>query len=407
MITFCGSTHRWHFPWPTTWRPRAIVYDCMDELSAFFGAPPEMVAREQELLQRADLVFTGGPSLYRAKKDRHTAVHCFPSSVDASHFARAKGAVDPPDQAELAHPRLGFFGVLDERLDLDLLRSVAASHPEWQLVMVGPVVKIDPGTLPQASNIHYLGQRQYAELPAYLSGWDVCLLPFARNRSTEFISPTKTLEYMAAEKMIVSTPIRDVAEPYGHVVYLGATADEFIAGCRKAVEAGREEREGRIQSMREILNRTSWDTTVDNIRQLISSTLRSKAPARRARRQANTIVIGAGPTGLSAAYHAGADTVLIEQNGRVGGWCRSIEAAGFTFDYAGHIMFSADPYVHQLYRMLLGDNVHWQDREAWIYSKNVFTRYPFQGSLYGLPADVIRECIVGAIEARYRDAAAA
>jgi UDP-galactopyranose mutase len=382
-------------------KPRAVIYDCMDELSAFWGAPPELVEREQELIERADLVFTGGPSLYRAKKDLHPAVHCFPSSVDASHFAKAKNAADPPDQTELAHPRLGFFGVLDERLDLSLLQAAAVSHPEWQIVMVGPVVKIDPETLPQMPNIHYLDQRPYAELPAYLSGWDVCLLPFARNRSTQFISPTKTLEYMAAEKMIVSTPITDVAEPYGHIVYLGGTHNEFIAGCEKALHVGHEERNALIQSMRDVLNRTSWDSTVSAMQKLISSTLRSKASLHSAQTGANTIVIGAGPTGLSAAYHAGADCILIEQNDRVGGWCRSIQTGGFTFDYAGHIMFSSDRYVHQLYQMLLGDNVHWQDREAWIYSKNVFTRYPFQGSLYGLPANVIRECIVGAIEARF------
>jgi UDP-galactopyranose mutase len=382
-------------------QPRAVIYDCMDELSAFLRAPSELIEREQDLIGRADLVFTGGPSLYRAKKGRHHSVHCFPSSVDANHFGQAKKAVDPQDQAQLAHPRLGFFGVLDERLDLNLLQSVAASHPEWQIVMVGPVVKIDPATLPQATNIHYLGQRQYAELPAYLSGWDVCLLPFARNRSTQFISPTKTLEYMAAEKPIVSTPIADVAEPYGHIAYLGGTPEEFIAACEKAVNAGAGDRDARVRSMREILSRTSWDSTVTAMQQLISTTLHAKNAGRSARTEADVIVIGAGPTGLSAAYHAGPDTVLIEKNGRVGGWCRSIEVAGFTFDFAGHIMFSGDPYVHQLYQMLLGDNLHWQDREAWIYSKNVFTRYPFQGSLYGLPPSVIRECIMGAIEARF------
>ena len=382
-------------------KPRAIVYDCMDELSAFRGASPEMSAREQELLSRADLVLTGGPSLYRKKKDRHPSVYCFPSSVDAAHFAAAERTPEPADQAGLAHPRLGYFGVIDERMDLPLLAALAEARPEWQIVMVGPIVKIDPSTLPQAPNLHYLGQRKYADLPAYLGGWDVCLVPFARNRSTEFISPTKTLEYMAAGKMIVSTPITDVAEPYGGIVYLGGTPAEFIAACDAALNSSPDERTRWRRRMREVLDGTSWDSTAARMEQLVVSALEPKSQAPPLRARARTIIIGAGPTGLSAAYHAGKDSILVEQNPRVGGWCRSIETDGFTFDYAGHIMFSGDPYVHELYQMLLGDNVHWQDREAWIYSKNVYTRYPFQGSLYGLPADVIRECIVGAIEARY------
>lgn len=381
--------------------PKAVVYDCMDELSAFQGAPPELCERERELLQRADLVFTGGPSLYRAKKGRHQKVYCFPSSVDAAHFAGAAGAQEATDQAALPHPRLGFFGVVDERMDVALLGEMASAHPEWQIVIVGPVVKIDPATLPQAPNLHYFGQRQYAQLPAYLTGWDVCLLPFARNRSTEFISPTKTLEYMAAEKMIVSTPITDVAQPYGDIVYLGSTPAEFIAACERALNASEVERAERRDKMRKVLAATSWDTTVANMDHLITNAVRPKLHRRGLRKEASTIVVGGGPTGLSAAYHAGEDSILVEQNSRVGGWCRSVEVDGFTFDYAGHIMFSADPYVHQLYEMLLGTNVHWQDREAWVYSKNVFTRYPFQGSLYGLPANVIRECIVGAIESRF------
>ena len=383
-------------------KPRGVVYDCMDELSAFQGAAPELGERERELLARADLVFTGGPSLYRSKaRIRSRGLHCFPSSVDAAHFAQALSTREPEDQRDLPRPRLGYFGVLDERLDTELLRSLARSHPEWRIAMVGPVVKIDPATLPREPNIRYFGQREYSQLPAYLAGWDVCLLPFARNRSTEFISPTKTLEYMAAQKMIVSTPITDVAEPYGEIVYLGATPAEFIRACERALAAGAEERSGRQARMKQVLNRTSWDATAASMRKLMGELLDARHASHPARRRVSTIVAGAGPTGLSAAYHAGEDSILLEQNSRVGGWCRSIEVNGFTFDYAGHIMFSDDAYVQQLYLMLLGNNVHWQNREAWIYSKNVFTRYPFQGSLYGLPPNVIRECVVGAIEARY------
>jgi UDP-galactopyranose mutase len=387
-------------------QPLAIVYDCMDELSAFLNAPPALLDREAQLLERAGLVFTGGPSLYRVKKARHPRVHCFPSSVDAKHFAAAaNGVAETAEQAALPHPRLGYFGVIDERLDLPLLAFLADAHPQWHIVMVGPVVKIDPASLPQRPNIHYYGQRSYDQLPSFLKGWDICLLPFARNQATKYISPTKTLEYMAAGKMIVSTPITDVAEPYGDIVFLGATPQEFTLACESALNASAADRAARQSKMREVLSRTSWDATAGQMAQLISEAVERKTspPASGSHTSSSprTIVVGAGPTGLSAAYHLDENTTLIEQNSRVGGWCRSVEVNGFTFDFAGHIMFSNEPYVHQLYRMLLGENVHWQDREAWIYSKNVYTRYPFQGSLYGLPPTVIKECILGAIEARF------
>jgi glycosyltransferase involved in cell wall biosynthesis len=260
--------------------PALIVYDCMDELSLFQGAPPELLAREEELLRRADLVFTGGPSLYRAKRDRHPNVYCFPSSVDAGHFGRARARrprglreSEPPDQAAIPHPRLGYYGVLDERLDAGLLEAVADAHPEWQIVLVGPIVKIDPATLPQRPNIHYLGQRSYGELPAYLGGWDVCLLPFAMNDATRFISPTKTLEYMAAERPIVSTPITDVAEPYGDIVRIGRDPGTFVAACEEALAESEEEHTRRVSRMREVLARTSWDRTVDAMEHLMTEAL--------------------------------------------------------------------------------------------------------------------------------------
>ncbi|MBV9945559.1 MAG: glycosyltransferase, partial [Myxococcales bacterium] len=199
--------------------PGVVVYDCMDELSAFQGAHAELRERELELFRRADIVFTGGHSLYEAKRQDHPNVHAFPSSVDAHHFARARRTreegPDPPDQAHVPHPRVGFFGVLDERLDVELLESVAERRPDLQFVLVGPVVKIDPGRIPRRPNVHLLGPKPYAELPDYVARWDVAMIPFARNESTRFISPTKTLEYMAAGKPVVSTSIRDVVRPYG------------------------------------------------------------------------------------------------------------------------------------------------------------------------------------------------
>jgi len=401
-------------PLARTLHPRLVIYDCMDELAAFQGAPPELLEHEKDLLGWADVVFTGGPSLYRAKKDRHHNVHCFASSVDGTHFARAldPATQEPAEQQPLPHPRLGFYGVLDERLDVPLVAALAQGRPDWQIILVGPVVKIAESALPRQPNLHYFGQRSYADLPRFLAGWDVCLLPFARNAATRFISPTKTLEYMAAQKPIVSTPITDVAEPYGQIVHLGGTPEEFLAACARALAVPPAEWARRREAMRQVLARTSWDATVQAMEQVIAQAgatrpvlppaRRPAAPAVPARPIRTPVaVIGAGPTGLSATYHLGADALCFEQNPRVGGWCRSLTDHGFTFDFAGHIMFSNDPYVHEMYRKLLGDNVHWQDREAWIYSKGVYTRYPFQGALYGLPPAVIKECLTGAIEARF------
>ena len=252
--------------------PDAAVYDCMDELSLFLGAPPELLPLESQLLEYADVMFTGGPSLFRAKQSRHPNVHCFPSSVDAGHFRiRERLISEAEDQAELPHPRLGFYGVIDERLDLAIVDRLAEAHPEWQIVLVGPVVKIDPASLPDRPNLHYLGQRSYEELPRYLVGWDVCLLPFARNDATRFISPTKTLEYMAAELPIVSTSIRDVADLYGDIVYLGDTPDEFLAACEQALASSAQERAARAQQMRKVLAGTSWEATASAMEQLLTA----------------------------------------------------------------------------------------------------------------------------------------
>lgn len=253
--------------------PSLVVYDCMDELAAFKNPPKQLLQRESALLNLADLVFTGGPSLYEAKKDRHANAHCFSSSVDAKHFRQAlDAAISHPDQAHIPGPRLGFYGVIDERFDTDLVRQMAAAHPEWQIVLVGPVVKIDPAELPRAANVHYMGQRNYDELPKFLAGWDLCLLPFAMNESTKFISPTKVLEYMAAEKLSVSTPITDVKVPYGDVVAIASTAEEYIAACERMLAASSEEKARLVERMRDIVANTSWDKTAGRMHELIQTT---------------------------------------------------------------------------------------------------------------------------------------
>jgi glycosyltransferase involved in cell wall biosynthesis len=255
--------------------PSLIVYDCMDELSAFKNPPKQLLQRESALLGMADVVFTGGPSLYEAKRTRHDNVYCFSSSVDAGHFGRALDrSISAPQQAHLPHPRLGFYGVIDERFDIDMLRAIADARPEWQLVMVGPIVKIDQNHLPRNANIHYMGQANYDELPAYLAGWDVCLMPFAMNESTKFISPTKVLEYMAAELPIVSTPVNDVKVPYGHVVAIAETADEFIAACDAALAMTPEQTAKMVQQEREIVANTSWDRTAKAMQEILLSTVR-------------------------------------------------------------------------------------------------------------------------------------
>ncbi len=259
--------------------PALIVYDCMDELSAFAQAPPALHELEAELLLRADLVFTGGQSLYEAKRHRHPSVHAFPSSVDVPHFARARSAqADPPDQAPVPRPRLGYFGVIDERMDLALLDGIAAARPGWQIVLLGPTAKIDPGTLPRRRNIHYLGQKRYQDLPSYVAGWDVALLPFARNESTRFISPTKTPEYLAAGKPVVSTSIRDVIRPYAQqgLVLIADTVDEFLGAVERSLS---EESSGRQRTADALLRRMSWDGTWRQMQQLMEAAVDVAEPA--------------------------------------------------------------------------------------------------------------------------------
>lgn len=245
--------------------PAVTVYDCMDELSAFQGASPKLISLERELFARADVVFCGGASLYAAKRNQHGNVHLFPSSIEREHFAPARtGQPDPGDQAEIPHPRVGFYGVLDERLDRDLLRDVAALRPDLHFVLLGPVAKIRESDLPVAPNLHYLGQKTYDELPRYLANWDVAMLPFARNASTEFISPTKTPEYLAGGRPVVSTPIRDVVTPYGDLglVKIAATAEEFSAAVDACMAGADEEWLRRVDA---VLGSMSWDKTCDEM----------------------------------------------------------------------------------------------------------------------------------------------
>jgi glycosyltransferase involved in cell wall biosynthesis len=247
------------------------VYDCMDELSAFANAPAGMLKNEQLLFKNADLVFTGGPSLFEAKRSKHEQVHLFPSSVDVAHFSQALAIhEDPADQKPIPRPRIGYAGVIDERMDLELIEYLADRRPDWQLVLVGPVVKIDPDRLPRRANIHYPGMKAYDELPAYLSGWDVALLPFAQNDATRFISPTKTPEYLAAGLPVVSTPIRDVVRPYGEsgLVCIGRDHEQFLQGVEQQLCEGRSA--AWQADVRAFLSSHSWDKTWNSMQRLMT-----------------------------------------------------------------------------------------------------------------------------------------
>lgn len=266
--------------WTRHLKPLVTVYDCMDELSAFKNAPRLLRDREADLFRRADLVFTGGQSLYEAKRGQHQNVYAFPSSIDRAHFAKARDSrmEDPADQAGIPHPRMGFFGVVDERFDIELLDGISEARPDWHFVIIGPVVKIDENALPRRANIHYLGSKSYKELPAYLAGWDVAALLFARNDSTRFISPTKTPEYLAAGKPVVSTSIRDVVRPYGKLglVRIADDAAEFI---RAAAEIGMDERADDaawLTRVDEFLAKISWDRTWGEMAELIGEVAASR-----------------------------------------------------------------------------------------------------------------------------------
>jgi glycosyltransferase involved in cell wall biosynthesis len=255
--------------------PSLIVYDCMDELSAFKGAPRGLIEAEAQLLARADLVFTGGHSLFEAKRHKHRNVHVFPSSIDQGHFqqARARPRPEPEDQASIPLPRIGFFGVIDERMDLGLVEALAALRPEWHFVMIGPVAKIDPSSLPRAPNLHWLGQKTYHELPRYLGGWQAGFMPFALNEATRFISPTKTPEFLAAGLPVVSTPIADVQHHYGakgmvSIAHSPAEASAALAAALRGPSASWIDRvDGHIAAL-------SWDKTYHAMRGLMREALR-------------------------------------------------------------------------------------------------------------------------------------
>ncbi len=258
--------------------PGLVVLDAMDDLASFRNAPRELRDQEEAMLRTADVIFAGGPSLYEARRHRHPSVHCFPSGVDARHFATGAESMAPAaDIAALPGPVLGFHGVLDERIDFDLIAKVADSRPNWSLALVGPLAKIEESDLPRRPNISYLGRQQYADLPSFLAGFDVAILPFALNEATRSISPTKTLEYLAAEKPVVSTAIADVVSLYGNVVRIASDPADFITAVEAALaESGGDRRRRHARAQAHLLEH-DWDAIADGMADRMIETVTARS----------------------------------------------------------------------------------------------------------------------------------
>ncbi len=332
---------RWYYtPMMLTFSRHVIaactVYDCMDELSAFRFAPPHLLQLEDELLGVADLVFTGGWSLYEAKRSRHASVHAFPSSVDIAHFSAARAE----RRSDEGGPRFGFFGVIDERMDLALLGTLADARPDWTIEVVGPVVKIDPAELPRRANLHYPGSRSYDALPATIARWDVALMPFAINEATRFISPTKTPEYLAAGRPVVSTPVADVVRQYGDTaaVRIAESGPAFVAACDAALALARGEDRAWRDAADAMLAAMSWDDTAAAMLAEIEPYLPVSA-----HEHYDCLIVGAGFAGAvmaeRLASESGRRVLVIDRRPHIAGNAYDVE------DAAGILIHQYGPHI--------------------------------------------------------------
>ena len=330
----------------------AIVYDCMDELANFHFAPARLKALEARLIERADVVFTGGYSLYEAKRGLHDNIHPFPSSVDAAHFGAARARADA---TALPGKRFGFYGVIDERMDLELLAAVAAARPDWTFEIVGPVVKIGADDLPRLPNLSFPGASDYADLPAHLSRWHVALMPFRIDATTRYISPTKTPEYLAAGKPVVSTPIPDVVRQYGDVdgVRIADGPARFVEACEAALLLAQRPQDW-LPQVDALLDGMSWDGTFGQMRDLVDAAVTRNgavsleppivaAPVLRRRRPPYDVqIVGAGFAGSVMAER------LASSGRRVLVCDRRPHIAGNAFDHydpAGILVHKYGPHI--------------------------------------------------------------
>lgn len=259
--------------------PDFAVFDCMDDLASFQGAPEQMREREEDLLRQVQLVITGGRSLFESRRQRHDNVHLVPSGVDTRHFSRARfPGPDPGDQVDIARPRVGYFGVIDERIDFGLIAALASQRPGWQFVFIGPMVKIDAASYPRAANLHWLGMKPYTQLPDYLRSWTAGFMPFAMTEATRHINPAKTPEFLAAGLPVVSTPIADLRTVYKGLVQFASDAPSFGRELERLIS--RPDRRTWLSAVDRRLARRSWDRTWAGIQSLLPTPLPRDGPGR-------------------------------------------------------------------------------------------------------------------------------
>lgn len=396
-------------------QPRAIVYDCTTEVQNAIQGKPALQQAESELLEVADLVLANSPYLHRLLETRHPQVHCLLDAIDHQHFS-SRAPAESTRQAALPRPRLGFFGTIDERLDVELLDRLAQAHPDWQFILVGPVICLEEEwALPQRPNIHYFGREKYEHLPDFLGGWDLCILPLRQGAQSCFTNPARLLELLATGHPVVSTKVAGFQDYFETSARFADAETEFVQACEEALAESVAGRRRRQAGARALLERMSWERNLPALDALLDSLTgerRLRQPVAavqicgalpvpdRPHAAPETVVLGAGLTGLSAALELGAQAVLLERRAWVGGRCRIREEGGFRFDCSGQVLTSRRADLHNLYQRLLGDNIHWQLAERWIHSHGTYIRYPFHASLHGLPPAVARECLMGMLKAR-------
>lgn len=398
--------------------PLAIVYDCTTELQVAIQGKPGLQQAEAELLSMADLVLANSPYLHRQLQSRHPQVHCLIDAIDQHHFRRNRALPESGRQADLPRPRLGFFGTIDERLDVALLDRIARAHPDWQLILVGPVIHLEEEEkLPQHSNIHYFGWERYEQLPHFLVGWDLCILPLRQGACSCFTNPSRLLEHLATGHPVVSTKVADFQEYFELSARFTDAGGDFVRACEEALAEPDILRQQRRAGTQSLLDRVSWDRSLAMIDTLLEQAIRNRRPrpplpARkggglvpvpvpaRPRARPPLVILGASLVGLGAARQLGREALVLEREGRVGGRCRLWEGRGFLFDRSGLVLLSRRADLHSLYRRLLGDNVQWRMAERWIHTHGTQIRYPFHASLHGLPPAVVSECLMGLLKLR-------